>query len=185
MNIIRQRIQDIIDLKKERFFVSGLLLGLYGLLMLSVIMANFTFVFLSKIENPWLDLLQPVGSLFMIVYFVLFTIAIGKEVVYCHIDIFYQWNRLTMWMLNKYTSRYYKKHKKDPPYLDRMSKSQFKILGWYYKLDPTMRKRLLISMCVMWFAWIILTRTDAISGAADLLENWLYELHPWFAEEVQ
>ena len=48
-----------------------------------------------------------------------------------------------------------------------------------------MRKRLLISMCVMWFAWIILTRTDAISGAADLLENWLYELHPWFAEEVQ
>ncbi len=90
-----------------------------------------------------------------------------------------------MWIFNKYTNMYYKKYKKDPPVLDRMSKDTYRIFGWYYKLDPHIRKRLLITMIVLWFSWVILSRTDVIDGVAVLLENWLYEIHPWFAEEIQ
>ena len=65
MIFIRKRIQAILDLKKARHFVPGVILGSYGIVMLATLMAYGTFLFFGKIQNPFFDSLMPVGWLFM------------------------------------------------------------------------------------------------------------------------
>ena len=84
MNFIRKRIQDILDLKKERHFVPGFILGSYGIVMMATLMAYWTFLLLGKIENPFFDGLIPVGALFMPAYVAIITVIAGKEIIWCH-----------------------------------------------------------------------------------------------------
>ena len=94
MIFIIKRIQDILDLKKERHFVPGFILGSYGIVMLSTMMAYWTFLFFGKVQNPFFDSLMPVGSLFMPMYVAVITIVAGKEIIWCHMMMLRQLDRL-------------------------------------------------------------------------------------------
>jgi hypothetical protein len=48
MMFIKKRIQDILDLKKERHFVPGFILGSYGIVMMATLMAYWTFLLLAR-----------------------------------------------------------------------------------------------------------------------------------------
>ena len=52
MSFIRKRIKAILDLKNERHFIPGFILGFYAITMLSTLMTYWTFLFFGKIENP-------------------------------------------------------------------------------------------------------------------------------------
>ena len=155
MNFIRKRIQDILDLKKERHFVPGFILGSYGIVMMATMMAYWTFLLLGKIENPFFDGLMPVGALFMPAYVAIITVIAGKEIIWCHMMIFKQTDNLFRKMIDKYSLNYYKKHKKDPPILDKFSKIQYKLFGRFTKLPPKIQKRIKILGIIGWFAYMI------------------------------
>ena len=80
--MIRKRIDDIIALRTERQFVPGLLLGMYAMIMLSLIMANMT----VAIFDDWN--LDPYKGLITIYWFIVGTLTFGKLVIICHIQMF-------------------------------------------------------------------------------------------------
>ncbi len=159
---IKKRIRDIIQLKKERHFVPGFILGSYGIVMLSTMMAYWTFLFFGKVQNPFFDSLMPVGSLFMPMYVAVITIVAGKEIIWCHMMMLRQLDRLTKWIIDKYSMQYFKKHKKDPPIIDLLAKIQYKIFGRVTQMTPKKRKKIVIAAIGVWVAWVVLGRTDAI-----------------------
>ena len=112
VDFIKKRIQKILELKKERHFVPGFILGSYGIVMMATLMAYWTFLLLAKIENPFFDRLIPAGALFMPAYVVIITILAGKEIIWCHMMIFRQLDNLTKWIIDRYSIRYYRKHKR-------------------------------------------------------------------------
>ena len=150
--MIRKRIDDIIALRTERQFVPGLLLGMYAMIMLSLIMANMTIA----IFDDW-DL-DPYKGLITIYWFIVGTLTFGKLVIICHIQMFNLLSKVTQGLINKSTMRYYKKHKKDPPTLDKFSKYQYKIFGWWWRCGV---------LC--WFCYAIFARTELAQWFADII----------------
>ncbi len=162
LEYIKKRVRQIIELKKERHFVPGFILGSYGIVMLSTLMTYSTFLFFGKVQNPFFDSLMPVGSLFMPLYTALITIVVGKEIIWCHMMIFRQLDRLTKWIIDRYSIRYFKKHKKDPPIIDHLAKIQYKLFGKFTRMTPKGRKKMVITAIGVWVAWVVLGRTDAV-----------------------
>ena len=179
MNFIRKRIRAILDLKKERHFVPGFILGSYGIVMMATLMAYWTFLLLGKIENPFFDGLIPVGALFMPAYVAIITVIVGKEIIWCHMMIFKQLDNLTKWLINKYSIKYYKKHKKDPPILDIMSRVQYKLFGKFTKMTPRGRKKMVVTAISVWVAWIVLGRTDAVDVIVGEVEKQFVDAQQW------
>jgi hypothetical protein len=179
MNFIRKRIQDILDLKKERHFVPGFILGSYGIVMMATLMAYWTFLLLGKIENPFFDGLIPVGALFMPAYVAIITVIVGKEIIWCHMMIFRQLDNLTKWLINKYSIKYYKKHKKDPPILDIMSRVQYKLFGKFTKMTPRGRKKMVVTAISVWVAWVVLGRTDAVDVIVGEVGKQFVDAQQW------
>ena len=175
MSFIRKRIKAILDLKNERHFVPGFILGSYGIVMIATLMAYWTFLLLSKIENPFFDGLMPMGVLFMPAYVTVITIIAGKEIIWCHMMIFRQLDHLTKWLINRYSIKYYKKHKKDPPVLDIMSKIQYKLFGKFTKMTPRGRKKMIVSAISVWIAWVVLGRTDVMDMVLVEVERQLMD----------
>ena len=68
---VKQRIHTIIELKKQRHFLPGVLLGGYAIVILASVMSIWSFILLGKIDNPFFNGLLPVASLFFPFYFVL------------------------------------------------------------------------------------------------------------------
>ena len=176
VDFIKKRIQRILELKKERHFVPGFILGSYGIVMMATLMAYWTFLLLGKIENPFFDMLIPVGSLFMPVYLAMITILVGKEIIWCHMMIFRQLDNLTKWIIDKYSIKYYRKHKKDPPILDIMSKVQYKLFSRFTKMTPRGRKKMVVTAISVWVAWVVLGRTDAIEMIVGRVSLFLFQL---------
>jgi len=175
IGFIKKRIQKILDLKKERHFVPGFILGSYGIVMMATLMAYWTFLFLGKIENPFFDGLMPVGALFMPAYVAIITILAGKEIIWCHMMIFRQLDNLTKWIIDRYSIRYYRKHKKDPPILDIMSKVQYKLFGRFTKMTPRGRRKMIVGAVSVWVAWVVLGRTDAIEMILGRISLFLFQ----------
>ena len=161
--MIRKRIDDIIALRTERQFVPGLLLGMYAMIMLSLIMANMT----VAIFDDWN--LDPYKGLITIYWFIVGTLTFGKLVIICHIQMFNLLSKITQGIINKSTMRYYKKHKKDPPTLDKFSKYQYKIFGWWWRFNPELRKKMLICIVLCWFCYAIFARTELAEWFADII----------------
>tara|TARA_Y100001936_G_scaffold133603_1_gene130638 strand:+ start:1709 stop:2269 length:561 start_codon:yes stop_codon:yes gene_type:complete len=180
MIFIRKRIQAILDLKKERHFVPGFILGSYGIVMLATLMAYGTFLFFGKIQNPFFDSLMPFGWLFMPMYVALITIIVGREIIWCHMMIFRQLDHLTKWIIDKYSIRYFKKHKKDPPVIDFLAKVQYKLFAKFTKMTPRGRKRMLISAISVWIAWVVLGRTDTVDVILGEVERQFTDVQQWF-----
>ena len=161
MMFIRKRIQAILDLKKERHFLPGVLLGSYAIVILATVMSLWSFIVLGKIDNPFFNGLLPVASLFFPFYVALIVIFAGKEIIWCHMMMFKQMDKLFKWAIDKYSLNYYKKHKKDPPLLDKFSKIQYKLFGRFLKLPPKMQKRIKILGIVGWIAYMAISKTSS------------------------
>ncbi len=174
-SFVKKRIQAILDLKRERHFVPGFILGSYGIVMMATLLAYWTFLLLGKIENPFFDGLVPVGALFMPAYVAIITILAGKEIIWCHMMIFRQLDHLTKWLINKYSIKYYMKHKKDPPIIDIMSKIQYKLFGKFTKMTPRGRKKMIVTAISVWIAWVVLGRTDVMDMVLVEVERQLMD----------
>ena len=157
----------------------GFILGSYGIVMMATMMAYWTFLLLGKIENAFFDGLMPVGALFMPAYVAIITVIAGKEVIWCHMMIFKQLDNLTKWLINKYSIKYYKKHKKDPPILDIISKIQYKLFGKFTKMTPRGRKKMMVSAISVWVAWVVLGRTDAVDVIVSEVEKQFVDAQQW------
>ena len=68
IDFVKQRIQSIIDLKKQRHFLPGVLLGGYAIVILASVMSIWSFVVLGDLDNPFFNALLPVASLFFPFY---------------------------------------------------------------------------------------------------------------------
>ena len=161
IDFVKQRIQSIIELKKQRHFLPGVLLGSYAIVILATVMSLWSFIILGKIDNPFFNGLLPVASLFFPFYVAMIVIFAGKEIIWCHIMMFRQMDKLFRWAIDKYSLNYYKKHKKDPPLLDKFSKIQYKLFGRFTRLPPKMQKRIKILGIVGWIAYMTISKTSS------------------------
>jgi len=159
IDFVKQRIQSIIELKKQRHFLPGVLLGSYAIVILATVMSLWSFIILGKIDNPFFNGLLPVASLFFPFYVAMIVIFAGKEIIWCHM-MFRQMDKLFRWAIDRYSLNYYKKHKKDPPLLDKFSKIQYKLFGRFTRLPPKMQKRIKISGIIAWIAYMVLNKTS-------------------------
>ena len=161
IDFVKQRIQSIIELKKQRHFLPGVLLGSYAIVILATVMSLWSFVILGKIDNPFFNGLLPVASLFFPFYVAMIVIFVGKEIIWCHMMMFRQMDRLFKWAIDRYSLNYYKKHKKDPPLLDKFSKIQYKLFGRFTKLPTKMQKRIKILGIAGWIAYMVISKTSS------------------------
>ena len=161
IDFVKQRIQSIIDLKKQRHFLPGVLLGGYAIVILASVMSIWSFIVLGKIDNPFFNGLLPVASLFFPFYVAMIIIFAGKEIIWCHMMMFKQMDKLFKWMIDRYSLNYYKKHKKDPPLLDKFSKIQYKLFGRFLKLPPKTQKRIKILGIAGWIAYMVISKTSS------------------------
>ena len=81
IDFVKQRIQSIIELKKQRHFLPGVLLGSYAIVILATVMSLWSFIILGKIDNPFFNGLLPVASLFFPFYVAMIVIFAGKEII--------------------------------------------------------------------------------------------------------
>jgi len=160
INFVKKRIQSIIELKKERHFVPAVILGSYAIVIIATVLSIWNFMILGKMDNPFFNGLLPVASLFFPFYVTIIVIFAGREIIWCHMMMFRQTDRLFRWAIDRYSLNYYKKHKTDPPLLDKFSKIQYKLFGWFTKLPPKMQKRIKISGIIVWVAYMVLNKTS-------------------------
>ena len=160
MIFIKKRIQAILDLKKERHFLPGVLLGGYAIVILASVMSIWSFIVLGHLDNPFFNGLLPVASLFFPFYVAMIIIFAGKEIIWCHMMMFKQMDKLFRWAIDRYSLNYYKKHKKDPPLLDKFSKIQYKLFGRFFKLPPKTQNRIKISGIIAWVTYMVLSKTS-------------------------
>ena len=80
IDFVKQRIQSIIELKKERHFLAGVLLGGYAIVILASVMSIWSFVVLGNLDNPFFNGLLPVASLFFPFYVAMIVIFAGREI---------------------------------------------------------------------------------------------------------
>ena len=164
INFIKKRIQDIIELKKERHFIPGMMLGSYAIVIFATVMSIWSFMLLGKLDNPFFNGLLPVASLFFPFYVAAKVILVGKEIIWCHMMIFKQIDELFRKMIDRYSLNYYKKHKKDPPILDKFSKIQYKLFGRFTKLPPKIQKRIKILGVIGWISYMVISKTSSSIG---------------------
>ena len=161
IDFVKQRIQSIIELKKQRHFIAGVLLGSYAIVILASVMSIWSFIVLGKIDNPFFNGLLPVASLFFPFYVAMIIIFAGKEIIWCHMMMFKQMDKLFRWAIDRYSLNYYKKHKKDPPLLDKFSKIQYKLFGRFFKLPPKTQNKIKILGIVGWIAYMVISKTSS------------------------
>jgi len=158
MNYITYKIREILKLKSEKNFYFALLLGIKFVMMLAAITTYFMIVIMSDLNNSWSDSILPYTEIFYFVSVFTIFVMIGKEVLQFHIRIFNWIDEIVKQLVDKYTLKYWRKYKKDPPIMNHISKWQFKLFGWLYRLDPKRRKALLLSMLVTYGGYMIMVR---------------------------
>ena len=161
INFVKKRIQSIIELKKERHFVPAVILGSYAIVIIATVLSIWNFMILGKLDNPFFNGLLPVASLFFPFYVTMIVIFAGREIIWCHMMMFKQTDRLFRWAIDRYSLNYYKKHKTDPPLLDKFSKIQYKLFGWFTKLPPKIQKRIQILGIIGWIAYMMISKTSS------------------------
>ena len=89
MIFIRKRIQDILDLKKERHFLPGVLLGGYAIVILASVMSIWSFIVLGHLDNPFFNGLLPIASLFFPFYVAMIIIFFYVLQLLNELSVFY------------------------------------------------------------------------------------------------
>jgi len=149
----KYQLQEIIALKSEKHFYFALLLSL-KFFMMSATIATYLYI-QAMVDVSWArDMYESTTYVWIISAIILF-ILVGKQVIQFHMKIFDWIDEQGRKLIDWYSLRYYKKHKKDAPILNNMSKYSMKLFGWYYKLSPRRRKILLITFIVCYGSYFL------------------------------
>ena len=159
MNIVTWRIKELLALQKgNKNFYIALLLSIKFMMMCATIATYLAIVMLSDIDNSWSDGVMPYMEIHWIAVIILLTIFAGKEIVQFHIKIFDWLDEKFRKALDLYTVNYWKKHKKDPPIMDKINKYQNMVFGKFLKMPAKKRRVLLISMVIVYIFYMGLMR---------------------------
>ena len=149
----KYQLQEIIALKSEKHFYFALLLSL-KFFMMSATIATYMYIQVM-VDVSWARDMYESTTYVWIASIVLLFILVGKQVIQIHMKIFDWIDQQGQKLINWYSLRYYKKHKKDAPILDNLSKYSMKLFGWYYKLSPKRRKLLLFTIIFCYGTYFI------------------------------
>ena len=149
----KYQLQEIISLKSEKHFYFALLLSL-KFFMMSATIATYLYIQVM-VDVSWARDMYESTTYVWIASIVLLFILVGKQVIQIHMKIFDWIDQQGQKLINWYSLRYYKKHKKDAPILDNLSKYSMKLFGWYYKLSPKRRKLLLFTIIFCYGTYFI------------------------------
>ena len=149
----KYQLQEIISLKSEKHFYFALLLSL-KFFMMSATIATYMYIQVM-VDVSWARDMYESTTYVWIASIVLLFILVGKQVIQIHMKIFDWIDQQGQKLINWYSLRYYKKHKKDAPILDNLSKYSMKLFGWYYKLSPKRRKLLLFTIIFCYGTYFI------------------------------
>jgi len=130
------------------------------MMMCATIATYFAIVTLSDIDNSWSEGVMPYMELHWFAVIIALTIFAGKEIVEFHMKIFDWLDEKFRKAIDEYSVKYWKKHKKDPPIMDKISKYQNKIFGRFLKMPPKKRRAMLISMVIVYILYMGLMRYE-------------------------
>ena len=122
--------------------------------MMSATIATYMYIQVM-VDVSWARDMYESTTYVWIASIVLLFILVGKQVIQIHMKIFDWIDQQGQKLINWYSLRYYKKHKKDAPILDNLSKYSMKLFGWYYKLSPKRRKLLLFTIIFCYGTYFI------------------------------
>jgi len=149
MNLILKRIFAIKDLSKQRNFVPGLILGIKAMVLLSVVLINQTSYFIDILEKTSIGFVfVNMNAVFFAYLGVVFVFA-GKEIIQIHIILLNKLDLLFRKAIDRYSSRYWKKNRKDPPFLNKISNNS-KIFRILEKIPPRKRRNIMISIVTVY-----------------------------------
>lgn len=163
---VQKQIKDIIALKSEKHFIFALLLSI-KFFMMSATIATYLYIQMM-VDVSWArDIYESTTYIWGVSAVILF-VLVGKQIIQIHMKIFSAVDEYMQKLINWYSLRYYKKHKKDAPLLNNMAKYSMKLFGWWYKLTPQRRKILLITIVVCYGTYFIgMQFVDELALAID------------------
>ena len=159
MDFITWRIKELLALQNgNKNFYIALLLSIKFMMMCATIATYLAILTLSDIDNSWSNGVMPYMELHWLAVIVMLTIFAGKEIVQFHMKIFDWLDEKFRKAIDSYSVKYWKKHKKDPPVMDKISKYQNKVFGKFLKMPAKKRRAMLISMTICYIFYMGLMR---------------------------
>jgi hypothetical protein len=163
-------LKEILALRTEKHFYFALLLSIKFFFMSATIT---TYLYISMMsEISWAESIAESSIYIWAVATVVLFIFVGKQVIRVHMKIFSKIDEQFQKLINWYSLRYYKKHKKDAPLLENISKYSMKMFGWWSKLTPKRRKILLITIVLCYGMYFIGMQF------VDDLAHWIDVVYP-------
>ena len=169
MDFVTWRIKELLALQNgNKNFYIALLLSIKFMMMCATIATYLAIVMLSDIDNSWSNNVMPYMELHWLSVVVMLTIFAGKEIVQFHMRIFDWLDEKFRAAMDQYSLRYWKKHKKDPPVMNWISKYQGKLFGKFLKMPAKKRRAMLISMTIVYIFYMGLMRyQDELAMSID------------------
>jgi hypothetical protein len=170
IDFIKYKINEIKELRKDnRHFLVSLILTMKACTVVGSFTMYFTILFLAGFDSPILDGLIPYMELVWVGGVFFGFIILGKPLMLFHMQIMKWIDSVVQNLINRYNLRYWKKNKKDSPWLSKMATSQYKLFGWVYRLSPESRKKLGISVLVCYGLYFLLLRyVDEFAAFIDI-----------------
>ena len=161
MGFVTWRIKELLALQNgNKNFYIALLLSIKFMMMCATIATYLAIIMLADIDNSWSNGIMPYMELHWFAVIVMLTIFAGKEIVQFHMKIFDWLDEKFRAAIDSYSVRYWKKHKKDPPIMDKISKYQNKVFGKFLKMPAKKRRAMLISMVIVYIFYMGLMRYE-------------------------
>tara|TARA_B110000438_G_scaffold3908_1_gene3922 strand:- start:15374 stop:15892 length:519 start_codon:yes stop_codon:yes gene_type:complete len=169
MDFITWRIKQLLALQNgNKNFYIALLLSIKFMMMIATVATYLAILTLSDIDNSWSNGVMPYMELYWLGAVVSLVIFAGKEIVIFHMKIFDWIDEKFRKAMDQYSLRYWKKHKKDPPVMNWISKYQGKVFGKFLKMPAKKRRAMLISMTICYIFYMGLMRyQDELAMSID------------------
>ncbi len=149
MNFILARILAIKSLCTLRNFVPGLILGIKAMVLLAIALVIQTSFYIGIIEKtPFGFAFSNMNVVFFMYLGIIFIFA-GKQIIQAHIILLNKLDLLFRKIIDKYSTKYWKKNRKDPPFLSKISNNP-KIFRILEKIPPRKRRALAVSMVIVY-----------------------------------
>jgi hypothetical protein len=159
IDFIKYKINEIKKMREgNRHFFVSLILTLKACTVIGSFTMYFTILFFDGFNSRMLDVLIPYIELVWVAGVFFGFILLGKPLMLFHMQIMQWIDSVIQKLINRYNLNYWRKNKKDSPWLSKMASSQFKLFGWIYRLSPESRKKLAISVFVCYGLYFILLR---------------------------
>lgn len=168
---LKYQVNEILSLKREKHFYFALLLSIKFFMMCATIS---TYLYIQMmVDVSWASDMYETTSYVWVASAVVLFVLVGKPIIQIHMKIFDWIDEQGRKLIDWYSLRYYKKHKKDAPILNNLSKYSMKLFGWYYKLPPRRRKILLFTFIFCYGTYFI--GLQFVDDLALLIDHYLPE----------